>query len=166
MNNNTIAYLVTTLATALGLLVIDTVVPGVDIANFPAALIAAVVVGGINSTIRPVLSILSLPINFLSLGLFSLVVNGVCLWLAALLVPGFAIHGIVAFILGPIILSFASTFLNNYFDEKKIVQSVLNTEATAEKKIAQSPLATSPSDIIVERKIEQSPAGTSNTEII
>lgn len=154
MNNNTIAYLVTTLATALGLLVIDTVVPGVDIANFPAALIAAVVVGGINSTIRPVLSILSLPINFLSLGLFSLVVNGVCLWLAALLVPGFAIHGIIAFILGPVILSFASTFLNNYFDEKKIGQSVLNTEATAEKKIAQSPLATSPSDIIVERKIE------------
>jgi len=166
MNNNTIAYLVTTLATALGLLVIDTVVPGVDIANFPAALIAAVVIGGINSTIRPVLSILSLPINFLSLGLFSLVVNGVCLWLAALLVPGFAINGIIAFILGPVILSFASTFLNNYFDEKNIGQSVLNTEATAEKKIAQSPLTTSPSDIIAERKIEQSPAGTSNTEII
>ena len=166
MNKNTIAYLVTTLATALGLLVIDTVVPGVDIANFPAALIAAAVVGGINSTIRPVLSILSLPINFLSLGLFSLVVNGVCLWLAALLVPGFAIHGIVAFILGPVILSFASTFLNNYFDEKNIVQSVLNAEATAEKKIAQSPLTTTPSDIIVERKIEQSAARTSNTEII
>ena len=154
MNQNTIAYLVTTLATALGLLVIDTVVPGVDIANFPAALIAAVVVGGINSTIRPVLSILSLPINFLSLGLFSLVVNGICLWLAALLVPGFTIDGIIAFILGPVILSFASTFLNNYFDEKNIVQSVSNTKATTEKKLAQSPLSTSPSDIIVERKIE------------
>ncbi|WP_373541950.1 phage holin family protein [Chamaesiphon sp.] len=165
MNSNTIGYLVTTLATALGLLVIDTVVPGVDIANFPAALIAAVVVGGINSTIRPILSILSLPINFLSLGLFSLVVNGVCLWLAALLVPGFAINGIIAFILGPVILSFASTFLNNYFDEKNVVGSVLNSEMTADKKIAQSPLSTIPSDMTVERKIEQSPAGSSNSEI-
>lgn len=165
MNNNTIGYLVTTLATALGLLVIDTVVPGVDIANFPAALIAAVAVGGINSTIRPILSILSLPINFLSLGLFSLIVNGVCLWLAALLVPGFAIHGVLAFILGPVILSFASTFLNNYFDEKNLVGSLLNGE-TADKKIAQSPLPTNPSNLVVERKIEQAPAGNSNSEIV
>jgi putative membrane protein len=156
MNNNTIAYLVTTLATALGLLVIDTVVPGVDIANFPAAMLAAVVVGGINSTIRPVLAVLSLPINFLSLGLFSLVVNGVCLWLAALFVPGFAIHGLVAFILGPVILSFASTFLNNYFDEKKTVQSLSHNDANSVKTIAQTPLTTVDRDPIVEKQIEQS----------
>jgi putative membrane protein len=156
MNNNIIGYAITTLATALGLLVIDTVVPGVDIANFPAALLAAVVVGGINSTIRPVLSLLSLPINFLSLGLFSLVVNGVCLWLASLFVPGFAIHGLVAFILGPVILSFASTFLNNYFDEKKIGQSLINNDTIPEKAIAQTPLMTVDRDAIVEPKIEQS----------
>ena len=123
MNNNIIGYLVTTLATALGLLVTDLTVPGVDIANFPAAMLAAVAVGGVNSTIRPVLSILSLPINFLSLGLFSLFVNGFCFWLAALFVPGFTASGLLAFILGPVILSFASTFLNNYFAEKKIGQA-------------------------------------------
>jgi putative membrane protein len=123
MNSNIIGYLVTTLATALGLLVVDLAVPGVYIANFPAAMLAAVAVGGVNSTIRPVLSILSLPINFLSLGLFSLVVNGVCFWLASLFVPGFAVSGLLAFILGPVILSFASTFLNNYFAERKIGQS-------------------------------------------
>jgi putative membrane protein len=123
MNNNIIGYLVTTLATALGLLVVDLAVPGVDIANFPAAMLAAVAVGGVNSTIRPVLSLISLPINFLSLGLFSLVVNGFCFWLAALFVPGFTASGLLAFILGPVILSFASTFLNNYFAEKKIGQS-------------------------------------------
>jgi putative membrane protein len=123
MNNNIIGYLVTTLATALGLLIVDLAVPGVNIANFPAAMLAAVAVGGVNSTIRPVLSLLSLPINFLSLGLFSLVVNGFCFWLAALFVPGFAVSGLLAFILGPVILSFASTFLNNYFAEKKIGQS-------------------------------------------
>lgn len=123
MNNNIIGYLVTTLATALGLLVVDLTVPGVDIANFPAALLAAVAVGVVNSAIRPVLSVLSLPINFLTLGLFSLVVNGVCFWLASLFVPGFVVSGLLAFIFGPVILSFASTFLNNYFMEKGIGQS-------------------------------------------
>lgn len=122
-NNNTIGYLLTTLATALGLLVVDTIVPGVNITNFPAALVAAVAIGAVNATVRPTLSILSLPINFLSLGLFSLVINGLCFWLAALLVPGFGAHGLLAFFLAPVVLSFASTFLNNYFAEKKLSQS-------------------------------------------
>ena len=117
MNMNIVGFLVTTIATALGLLVVDLVVPGVDIANFPAAMLAAVVVGAVNSVIRPVLSILSLPINFLSLGLFSFIVNGFCFWLASLFVPGFIVSGPLAFIFGPVILSFASTFLNNYFAE-------------------------------------------------
>jgi putative membrane protein len=123
MNNNIIGYLVTTLATALGLLVVDLAVPGVDIANFPAALLAAVAVGVVNSVIRPVISVLSLPINFLTLGLFSLIVNGLCFWLASLFVPGFVVSGLLGFIVGPVILSFASTFLNSYFAEKKIGQS-------------------------------------------
>jgi putative membrane protein len=123
MNNNIIGYLVTTLATALGLLIVDLVVPGVDIATFIAALLAGVAIGVVNSVIRPVLSTLSLPINFVTLGLFSFVVNGVCFWLASLLVPGFVVNGLLAFIFGPVILSFASTFLNNYFAERNIGQS-------------------------------------------
>ena len=123
MNNNIIAYLLTTLATALGLLIVDLVVPGVDIANFPAALFAAVVIGVVNSVLRPVLAVLSLPINFLTLGLFSLVVNGFCFWLASLFVHGFVVSGLLAFIFGPVILSFASTFLNSYFAERNISQS-------------------------------------------
>jgi putative membrane protein len=123
MNNNIVGYLLTTLATALGLLIVDLAVPGVDIASFPAALLAAVAVGVVNSAIRPVLSVLSLPINFLTLGLFSLVVNGVCFWLASLFVPGFVVSGLLALIFGPVILSFSSTFLNTYFAEKGIGQS-------------------------------------------
>jgi putative membrane protein len=130
MNNNIIGYLVTTLATALGLLVADLAVPGVDIANFPAALLAAVAVGVVNSVIRPVLSVLSLPINFVTLGLFSLIINGLCFWLASLFVPGFVVSGFLAFILGPVVLSFASTFLNNYFAEKKLNSSSSVTSNT------------------------------------
>ena len=122
MKNNTIGYLITTLATALGLLVVDLIVPGVNIDNFPAALVAAIALGLVNSSIRPILSLLSLPLNFVTLGGFSLVVNGVCFWLASILVPGFSMSGLLAFILAPVTLSFASTFLNTYFADKGVGQ--------------------------------------------
>lgn len=109
----------TLLATALSLLVVDIVVPGVNLANFPAAMIAAVAIGAVNSSVNPVLSALSMPLNFLSLGAFSLVVNGFCFWLASILVPGFSVHGVLAFILGPVILSFVNTFLSKYFAERQ-----------------------------------------------
>lgn len=108
----------TVLATALSLLIIDLVVPGVNIATFPAALIAAVAIGLVNFGVKPILSLLSLPLNFLTLGGFSLVVNGLCFWLASLLVPGFTASGLVAIILGPVVLSFVNTFLSRYFVEK------------------------------------------------
>ncbi|BDI18002.1 membrane protein [Nostoc cf. commune SO-36] len=113
--------LLTALATALSLLIVDLVVPGVNIANFPAAMIAALVIGLINGSVKPVLSALSLPLNFVSFGAFSLVVNGLCFWLAAVLVPGFAVRGIIGFLLGPVILTFANTFINNYFVEKNLL---------------------------------------------
>lgn len=108
----------TTLATALSLLVVDLVVPGVNLANFPAAIIAALAIGLINTSVKPVISTLSLPLNLLSLGAFSLVVNGLCFWLAAVLVPGFLVKGIIAFIIGPVVLSFINTFLTQYFAER------------------------------------------------
>lgn len=115
-----IGYLVTILATALGLLVVDLVVPGVDIANFPAAILAAVVIGLVNAFIRPILQLLSLPLTFVTLGLFSFVLNGILLWLASVIVPGFTMNGLIALILAPIVLSFSSTFLNKYFAEKRV----------------------------------------------
>lgn len=111
----------TTLTTALGLLAVDLVVPGVDLATFPVALLAAIAIGLINGGIRPILSLLSLPITFLTLGAFSLVVNGVCFWLSSLFVPGFVVHGLLAFLLGPVVLSLATTVLNKYFAEKGLV---------------------------------------------
>ena len=117
-----LGFFLTTLISALSLLVVDLAIPGVTIATFPAALLAALSIGLVNSFIKPVLSVLSLPINFLTLGSFSLIVNGVCFWLASLLVPGFTVHGLLAIVLGPIVLSFASTLLNKYFAQKGIGQ--------------------------------------------
>jgi putative membrane protein len=113
-----IGYFVTLLVTALGLLIVDLVVPGVDIANFPAALVAAIVIGLVNAFIRPILQLLSLPLTFVTLGAFSFILNGILLWLASVIVPGFTMQGLLAFILAPVVLSFSSTFLNKYFAAK------------------------------------------------
>jgi putative membrane protein len=113
-------FLLTTLVTALSLLIVDTLFSSVSINSFPTALIAASVLGLINGSIRPVLSLLSLPINILTLGLFSFVVNGICFWLAGVLVPGFSVSGIAAILLGPVVLSLGTTFLNSYFEGRSL----------------------------------------------
>ncbi len=123
-------FALTTLITALSLLIVDLVVPGVVLANFPAAIIAAIAIGFVNAFVKPILSFLSLPINFLTLGAFSLVINGVCFWLTSLLVPGFAVHGLLAFILGPVVLSLGTTFLNNYFVGKGMGESTAASSNT------------------------------------
>ncbi len=113
----------TILATALSLLVVDIIFPGVSIANFPAALIAAASIGIINAAVKPVISLLSLPFNILTLGGFSLVVNGLCFWLASLFVPGFRVAGLIAFLVGPVILSSTNTLIGKYFGEKGLLPS-------------------------------------------
>jgi putative membrane protein len=128
-----IASFFTLLATALSLLVVDLLFPGVNIATFPAALIAAIAIGLVNSSVRPILSVLTLPLNFLSLGLFSLVVNGVCFWLASIFVPGFSVHGLTAIIVGPMILSFVNTFVSKYFAEKHPDLQIAGVQRNSDK---------------------------------
>ena len=115
-------FFLTTLTTALSLLAVSLVVPGVAVASFGAAMFAAIAVGFVNGWIKPILFLLSLPVNILTLGLFSLVVNGVCFWLASLLVPGFVVHGFLALVFGPMLLSAVNAFLSHYMAEQGIGQ--------------------------------------------
>ena len=97
---------------------VDIVFPGIDLSTFPAALLGGGAIGVVNAVVKPVISLLSLPITFLSLGAFSLIVNGFCLWLAALFVPGFKVSGLLSFLLAPVLLSFVNTLLSKYFADK------------------------------------------------
>lgn len=114
------ATFLTALATALSLLIVDIIFPGVRIANFPAALIAGLVIGVINGSVKPIISTLSLPLTYVTFGGFSLVINGICFWLASVVVPGFTVQGIVAFLFAPVVLSLANTFINKYFAERNL----------------------------------------------
>jgi putative membrane protein len=80
-------------------------VPGITIASFLTALFVALVLGLINTFIKPVLRILTLPINLLTLGLFGLILNALFFWFASLVVTGFAISGFIPALIGSIIVS-------------------------------------------------------------
>lgn len=81
------------LINALALLAIPYVMHSVYVDSFWTALIVAVVLGFLNTLIRPVLLLLTLPITLLTLGLFALVINGLMFWLAAQFVMGFYVSG-------------------------------------------------------------------------
>ena len=102
------------LVTAFSLLVLDALLPGVTLETITASVLAAIAIGVVNAIIRPIIKLLSLPLTLVTFGLFSLVVNGFCFWLASVLVPGFEVRGFIGFIVGPIALSFLSTTFGHY----------------------------------------------------
>lgn len=106
------------LVTALSLLVVDLVVPGVELNTITAAILAAVSIGVVNTFVKPIIDVLSIPPSLLTFGLFSIVVNGLCFWLSSLAVTGFQVQGILGFLLGPAALSFVGTFLGKYLGDK------------------------------------------------
>jgi putative membrane protein len=103
---NAIAFLITQN-------IIDRVLPGqFHLKDIPTAIIAALLLGLINSTIRPILKFLTFPLTLLTLGLSSLGINALCLGFVASQVPGFQIKGIIPTIAGSIVLSIVSTIIH------------------------------------------------------
>lgn len=88
----------------LAIMLLAYVVPGISVRSFYAALIAALILGLVNAVIRPLLIILTLPVNILTLGLFTLVINALMLWFVASIVKGFDIRSFTAAFLGALIL--------------------------------------------------------------
>ncbi len=83
-------------------------IPGIAVSGFYSALIAAVIFGLLNLLIKPIISIFTLPINILTLGLFGLVINGLLLWFIGTFVAGFTIASFSAAFFGAIVLSVAN----------------------------------------------------------
>lgn len=90
---------------AAALLLVAYLYPGVQVASFVAALIAAVVLGLVNAVVRPILVILTFPVTLLTLGLFLFVINALLFWLVAEMVPGITVSGFLAALIGSILYS-------------------------------------------------------------
>ncbi|MFH1142570.1 MAG: phage holin family protein [Candidatus Uhrbacteria bacterium] len=89
---------------AVALLAIAYLVPGIEVASFYIALLAALVLGLANAVVRPLVFVLTLPVNIITLGLFTFIINASMLWLASSVVPGFEIVGIVPAVMGAIVM--------------------------------------------------------------
>lgn len=106
------------LINAAFLMFIPYIVPGVSINNFYTALVAALILAFVNAIIKPILVILTLPINLLTLGLFVLVINGLLFWFVSSFVKGFIVTGFWPAFWAALIFSIFSIVLNMLFDSR------------------------------------------------
>ena len=97
---------------AAALLLVAYLYPGVTITSFGAALIAAFVLGLLNTIVRPLLVLLTLPVTLLTLGLFLFVINALMFWAAASLLDGFNVNGFAAALIGSLIYSLCGMLID------------------------------------------------------
>jgi putative membrane protein len=101
------------LINSLSVFIAAYLLPGVVLQDYLVALIAAVVLGVLNTFLKPILVILTLPVTILTLGLFALVINAFLIMVVSKIVPGFSVDSFLTALLFSIILSLLNWFLNS-----------------------------------------------------
>ncbi len=96
---------------AVALLVVAYLLPGITVASFGSALIAALVLGLLNAIVKPLLILLTLPLTIVTLGLFLLVLNALVFWWAGSILKGFQVDGFWWAVIGAIVYSLVSGVL-------------------------------------------------------
>lgn len=109
------------LINAAALFLLPYIVPAIQVPSFSTALIVALVIGLLNTFIRPVLFILTLPITVLTLGLFTLVLNGLMFWVASRFIDSFQVGGFWWAVLGAVVYSLISWAISSLLlgDDRK-----------------------------------------------
>jgi len=112
------------LVSALALYLTSLIVRGIEIESVTALLFAAVTIGILNAIVRPVILLLTLPLNILTLGLFTMVVNAWMLWMASKVVVGFNVHGFWSALGGWLVMSFFTFVINVLIGESGKIEIV------------------------------------------
>ncbi len=107
------------LINTLALLGASYLIPGIEVSGFYIALIVAVLLGLLNVTFKPILVILTLPINILSLGLFTFLINGFLLWFLSTFIMGFSVSGFWTAVLGSLVISVFSWAGNQFINQER-----------------------------------------------
>ena len=115
-----IRWLTTTAAIVATAYLLD----GIQISGFFSAVFAAAVLAFLNAFFRPIALLLTLPINILSLGLFTFIINALMLKMASGLIPGFGVYGFWTAIFGSLLISIISWLLNTFISEQGSVSSI------------------------------------------
>jgi len=100
------------LINALALMAVAYLLPGIAVASFVTALVAALILGLVNTIIRPVFILLTLPVTLITLGLFIFVINGLLFWFAGTFIDGFVVAGFWPGVFGAIGYSIVSWALS------------------------------------------------------
>lgn len=100
------------LINVFSLLVVEYLVPGFELSDFWTAVVASIVIGIVNTFIKPVLQLIALPISILTLGISAFLINVLLLWGTSKLVPGFYIDSFWSAILASIVLALVTWFLH------------------------------------------------------
>ncbi len=90
---------------ALLIVFVSWIVPGIEVDNFVSAMLVCIILALINTFIKPLIQLITLPVTVLTLGLFSLVINALMLMLAGWIAPGFEVEGFLSALIGSILLS-------------------------------------------------------------
>jgi putative membrane protein len=104
-------WIVNWILSAVALLVVARIVPGIYVRGFSSALWAALIIGIVNATLGLLTKIVTFPLTMLTLGLFWLVINGLMLEFATLFAPGFRVSGFWAAFWGALVLSLLNAFM-------------------------------------------------------
>jgi putative membrane protein len=102
----------------VAILVAAHLLQGIEVKSFWSAFCAAAILGVLNAVFRPILIILTLPINVLTLGLFTFVINAVLIMMVSGVVGGFEVHGFWSALLGSLVISIVSWLLNSFINEQ------------------------------------------------
>lgn len=120
MKGIVIRWLFLTFAIFMAAYMID----GIRVAGLPSAILAAAVLSVLNAFFRPILLILTLPLNILTLGLFTFAINAMLLMMASGVISGFEVDGFGAALLGALFISAVSWLLTSFVSERGTVQYI------------------------------------------
>lgn len=123
-----IRWLILTAAIVAASYLID----GIRISGFFSAFCAAAVLGILNALFRPILFILTLPINIMTLGLFTFVINALLLKMASGIIPGFDVHGFWSAVFAALIISGVNWILSSFINEQGRIARVEKREMEEE----------------------------------
>ena len=110
--------LVRWLILTVAIMVASYLIQGIEVNGFSSAFFAAAILGVLNVFFRPILLILTLPINILTLGFFTFIINAVLLKMASGVISGFVVHGFWSAVFGGFIISVVSWLLNSFINDQ------------------------------------------------
>ncbi|MBF8261120.1 MAG: conserved membrane protein of unknown function [candidate division NC10 bacterium] len=121
-------FLIRLCLNAVALLIVSTVIPGIEVRGVLPALSAAFFLGLVNAVVRPIILILTLPLTIVTLGLFIPVINAFLLKLVSLMIQGFEVHGFWSAVFGALLLSIVSGLLSLFINDRGRVEVVVHRQ--------------------------------------